>query len=333
MKMQGNKEYGYHQLTMIFPEMNGPPYEAMVEDVKANGLKIPIILDVQGKNIIDGRNRYRACLEAGVDPIFTKLTDDSKIFETIMSQNIHRRNLNSSQKAMIAARLATLKRGGQEKNKRVSSGKFQMSQKDAARILGIGVDSVKKAGNLLGSDAEDVKLLVGKVEAGEVTLNYVFGKVFGTRDKNKKTGKPEAESIAGKHPPVSVKASPASDNPKNRNGTETLPANDDKKPKVTKSSTIRKTKSDNERMRQILQEAVDLLDESDDDNILQDTERLMVKIFHHIDSGKIIQLISTFMVNSCVADKKGIENSLEKLVTSTRRKFSNRQSAMEKKAS
>ena len=37
-------------------------------DIKANGLVHPIMLDVDGKILVDGRNRLKACEIAGVEP-------------------------------------------------------------------------------------------------------------------------------------------------------------------------------------------------------------------------------------------------------------------------
>src|SRR6516164_7782662 len=61
-------EYKFHPLADLVPPMSGEEYEALVADIKKNGLLGVIVLH-EGM-ILDGRHRYRACLEAGVEPHF-----------------------------------------------------------------------------------------------------------------------------------------------------------------------------------------------------------------------------------------------------------------------
>lgn len=52
--------------------------------------------------ILDGGNRYRACLSAGVDPVFVELKGDS-IASFVLSANLHRRHLTAGQRAAIVS--------------------------------------------------------------------------------------------------------------------------------------------------------------------------------------------------------------------------------------
>ena len=65
------------------------------------------------RRIINGRNRYLACLEAGVEPRLTEWqgqpwTCGDPLPELALSLNLHRRHLNESQRALVAAKLAKL---------------------------------------------------------------------------------------------------------------------------------------------------------------------------------------------------------------------------------
>jgi len=47
--------------------LQGEAFQKLVADIRQNGLLEPLLVDAQ-RRIIDGRNRYLACLEAGVQP-------------------------------------------------------------------------------------------------------------------------------------------------------------------------------------------------------------------------------------------------------------------------
>lgn len=100
------QKLSYHAAADIFPLLEGAEFAELVDDIKANGQLKPIILHPDG-SIMDGRNRYRACLEAGIGPVFQtwELGDDQDPFDVVLSLNLYRRHLTSSQKACVAAEI------------------------------------------------------------------------------------------------------------------------------------------------------------------------------------------------------------------------------------
>lgn len=95
----------FHPVADLFPLMTGEPFQQLVADIKKNGLREPILLGPEGL-IMDGRNRFRACNLAGVEPRFVQWEGQGTLPEVALSLNLHRRHLNESQRAMVAARTA-----------------------------------------------------------------------------------------------------------------------------------------------------------------------------------------------------------------------------------
>lgn len=92
--------YELHPLCTLFPRVTGAEYDALVADIRANGLRQPIVL--HNNMILDGGNRYRACLDAGVQPHFEHYEGES-IVAFVLSANLHRRHLSAGQQAAIVA--------------------------------------------------------------------------------------------------------------------------------------------------------------------------------------------------------------------------------------
>lgn len=106
----------FHSLANMLPLLEGNEFSALVEDIRTRGLIEPIAL-YQGM-ILDGRNRYRACEVAAVDPRYELYTgDDPAAF--VISLNLKRRHLNESQRAMVAAKLANMTEGRPSKKEPV----------------------------------------------------------------------------------------------------------------------------------------------------------------------------------------------------------------------
>lgn len=127
-----------HRFAELFPPLEGAPFDELVEDIRLNGIRDPITL-YEGA-ILDGRNRYRALLDlrdtgelrgAGwgayegepvtdedlaedlLLPWFCRFSPgvDGDPLRYVLSKNLHRRHLDESQRAMVAARLATMRQG------------------------------------------------------------------------------------------------------------------------------------------------------------------------------------------------------------------------------
>lgn len=92
-----------HAVANLFPPMSDDEFSALRADISANGLREPIWI-YDGK-IIDGRNRYRACLELKIEPETREWDGKGSLVSFVVSQNLHRRHLSSSQRAMLGAEI------------------------------------------------------------------------------------------------------------------------------------------------------------------------------------------------------------------------------------
>lgn len=96
-----------HPAADVFPMLSDQELEELAEDIKANGLIYPIVIDSDGR-LIDGRNRLAACNLAGIAPRFETIPDGTDVVSYILSTNISRRHLTKGQQAMAVAKALLL---------------------------------------------------------------------------------------------------------------------------------------------------------------------------------------------------------------------------------
>lgn len=92
--------YELHPLCTFFPRIEGAEFAALCEDIRINGQREPIVL-LDGM-VLDGGNRYRACVEAGIEPRFVEFEGGDAV-AFVLSANLHRRHLSVGQHAAIVA--------------------------------------------------------------------------------------------------------------------------------------------------------------------------------------------------------------------------------------
>jgi len=93
------KTYLFHELSSIFPLMEGEEFELLVEDMRLHGQQEIGIL-YEGK-ILDGRNRYRVCKILNIPFEVKDYDSDMDPRDYIISTNLYRRHLNVAQRSEI----------------------------------------------------------------------------------------------------------------------------------------------------------------------------------------------------------------------------------------
>ena len=175
----------HHEASTIFPIMEEGQYQELKKDIQKNGLLNPIVM-YQGK-VLDGRHRYRACLELKVDLKFTTFTNTTiEAPEFVMSQNMARRHMTKSQcaaaavkyKELISASVKAKRYATMAESRRNGSGEqprdFTRSAADiAGRAFGVRREAVVKAQKVMREDPETFKLM----QQGKITINDAYIKV------------------------------------------------------------------------------------------------------------------------------------------------------------
>ncbi|HMF11448.1 MAG TPA: ParB N-terminal domain-containing protein [Gemmataceae bacterium] len=151
-----------HPAATIFPEMSESDFAALKDDIKEHGQRDPVI--VFQNQILDGRHRYRACRELGIEARTEEFIGDDPV-AFVVSKNLKRRHLDESQRALVAARLANLPKGRPTENSSIDP--LSVSQPLAAKTLNVSVPSVKRAAVVLNHGVPE---LTASVEQGDVSV-------------------------------------------------------------------------------------------------------------------------------------------------------------------
>ena len=221
-------EYPVHPVASLFPMIDDDALNALAEDIEKNGQREPIIvayLDeamIDEPVVIDGRNRHAACKLAGIEPEFKfvmSLNDrelsPQVIADWIISHNLHRRHLTTSQKAMVGqGYLAYLKeeakkrqldgaRKGAEvtnsggrvsaKSREAAKGRESRSDTQAAKLVGVGEKSIRDADYVATHDPE----LAQQVRDSKVTVSAAAKRIReALNPKPEPTPEEQAEKLA-----------------------------------------------------------------------------------------------------------------------------------------
>lgn len=194
-------EYRVHPFASIFPMIPDSELSGLADDIGKNGLREAIVLakpsdDSDEWLIIDGRNRYRACIQAGVKPRFnTNHMDPAKIGPWIVSHNLHRRHLTASQRAAVAVEY---ERVFAEEAKSRQGTRSDLAEKLPQSEVGRARDKAADLFNVSGKSVSDAKYvaendpeLAAEVKAGGKSVSAAAKEL---RNKNKPEETPQQKA-------------------------------------------------------------------------------------------------------------------------------------------
>jgi N6-adenosine-specific RNA methylase IME4/transcription antitermination factor NusG len=193
------KGLAFHPLADLFPLMSEREYDELEADVatkkKLHDKITLLVMRTKLANgeerrelaIIDGRNRYRACLDAGLfkaksnyeahfsdgrlrepySQFFNVLPENEDPLAFVLSRNLKRRHLNEGQRAMVADNIATM-RQGERTDLQPSANLQKVDRPTAAKMLSVSERSVASARTVHEKGAPS---LVRAVEQGKLAVS------------------------------------------------------------------------------------------------------------------------------------------------------------------
>lgn len=158
----------YHEYANIYRMLPDKELQALADDIKAKGQLLPIT-SYEGK-ILDGRNRHRACEMAGVEPRIEEYAGDDPL-GLIASLNDHRRHDTDNERALVGARMANLRQGGDRKSDGIKTPmgdlKPAVTITRAAELSGSSRKNIERAKPIVQSGIPELQDMA---ESGEVSI-------------------------------------------------------------------------------------------------------------------------------------------------------------------
>jgi hypothetical protein len=176
-RMIGMKTIPLHPACRLFPKLGKAELRELANDIQANGLQNPIIL-YEGQ-ILDGRNRYLACRIAKVRPRFEQWQGIGSPLDWVISENLVRRHLTSSQRSVIAYDLLPLLEQDAKERQRLGQGRGKRGAKLCATLSGNGKASAVAARiaktnstyvEVVKSIAKSAPELLDRIRNGDVSV-------------------------------------------------------------------------------------------------------------------------------------------------------------------
>ena len=155
------KEYERHPISARYPDLKGAAWEDFLENIRNSKIP-PTIMMFEGK-ILDGWQRFRACLELGIVPTFKVLNRkiDPEVY--VEQQNDHRRHesveMVCERRAARRARVAMMREEGASIRTIAKAEKMPEStvRSDLEASTAQGCAVAPKDGIIKGQDGRDYR--------------------------------------------------------------------------------------------------------------------------------------------------------------------------------
>jgi len=178
VKLIINEEY-----KKLLPTLSKQEYEALKQSIKTEGQHFPITINPQNI-ILDGHNRYKICLELGLEPKCELKTFQNGLLEKkfVIEANLRRRHLNKFQKAELGFPLLDIEKklakerqiemGKTHGNDPLGSFEHKGKARDiVARTIGLSPITFQRALTIIEKAPEELK---EKVRRGKTSITYAY---------------------------------------------------------------------------------------------------------------------------------------------------------------
>lgn len=189
-------DWQYHEVCLWLP-YKPETVEDIANDMLANGFRLDRAIATYEGKILDGRHRYEAALNAGVDPIFAEFQGTKEeAIAFVTSENVARRHLNNKEKEFFYVQLTdylgvrkredTLKQNSTD----VTNVTTAPSQENHADTLGVARETVNRWEKTRKEIKSDPEL------AAKATTPQGYQEAKKEVQKRRKATKEEADKIA-----------------------------------------------------------------------------------------------------------------------------------------
>lgn len=155
-----------HSAANLFPMMDDEAFAQLKADIAEHGQREPII--VHNGLVLDGRNRLKACQELGIEPDHKQFEgSEGEVLDFVISLNLHRRHLSTTQRAVVAADIANMKQG-ERTDLEPSVNLQKVSTTKAAEMLNVSTSAVNKVKKI---QREGEPEILDAMKKGDMTVN------------------------------------------------------------------------------------------------------------------------------------------------------------------
>ena len=159
----------FHPIADCFPMLGESDFQELKEDIRKHGQRAKVLIFQE--KILDGRNRYKAIRELGMEPMISVFRGSyAQAVDMVVSLNLRRRHMDREEIRIAAGKLKTLDRGSNQYGGKVDPtrvGSEPMTQKVIASSLGITEGEVMKAALIEEKASSEVKEAYNKREISQ----------------------------------------------------------------------------------------------------------------------------------------------------------------------